>query len=289
LGPAPAARTGEGAVLDGAGTAARAPEAGRAEGEASRADVGLQLLGDLAPKSVGWTYPLADEARRCFAGHASGALGGPVSRQLFGLVLRGTRWLQPRGRWGPLPLRTAWMTRAPCTCAYGYGGAQVRPTTFPPWMRDVMTACMPLCGLDAEAAWPNSCNLNLYNDGQHSVGWHADNEALFQGKARDCRIISLSLGETRLFEIKCKGGGTQKLQLADGDLCTMEGLTQKHYQHRVPKEFGRRVGKRINLTWRWVVEHAADCGSAAPAPASAVAAAVPESSVAASALPLRGG
>eukprot|EP00971_Amphidinium_carterae_P050705 998363-Amphidinium_carterae.1 len=26
------------------------------------------------------------------------------------------------------------------------------------------------------------------------VGWHADNEKLFQGKFRDCRIISLSLG-----------------------------------------------------------------------------------------------
>jgi hypothetical protein len=25
------------------------------------------------------------------------------------------------------------------------------------------------------------CNLNLYVDGNHSVGWHADDESLFQG------------------------------------------------------------------------------------------------------------
>ena len=27
--------------------------------------------------------------------------------------------------------------------------------------------------------WPDSCNLNLYTDGGMSVGWHADDEALF--------------------------------------------------------------------------------------------------------------
>uniref|UniRef100_A0A7S0A2R0 Fe2OG dioxygenase domain-containing protein n=1 Tax=Pyrodinium bahamense TaxID=73915 RepID=A0A7S0A2R0_9DINO len=103
--------------------------------------------------------------------------------------------------------------------------------------------------------------MNLYEDGQHSVGWHADNESLFQGKVRDCRIISLSLGQTRKFELKCKGGGFHRMFLSDGDLCTMEGLTQKYYQHRVPKEGGGKVGARINLTWRWVVEHTAGCAT----------------------------
>ena len=34
------------------------------------------------------------------------------------------------------------------------------------------------------------------------------------------------------------------MELGDGDVCTMEGLTQKHYQHRVPKEGG---GERAPL------------------------------------------
>ena len=29
--------------------------------------------------------------------------------------------------------------------------------------------------------WPDSCNLNLYESGDHSVGWHSDGEFLFQG------------------------------------------------------------------------------------------------------------
>merc|ERR1712110_190764 len=46
--------------------------------------------------------------------------------------------------------------------------------------------------------------------------------------------------------------------LGDGDLCTMEGLCQKHYQHRVPKQIEAQ-GPRINLTWRWLVRHHKTC------------------------------
>merc|ERR1711948_34492 len=89
-------------------------------------------------------------------------------------------------------------------------------------------------------------------------GWHADNESLFQGKVTDCRIISLSLGQARKFELRCNGD-FHRLVLSDGDLCTMEGLVQKHYLHRVPKENGKGTETRINLTWRWVVLHGGEC------------------------------
>merc|ERR1719433_2527875 len=230
----------------------------------------LQLLGNVAPKGTAWTYPLADEASRCFAGYLPRAIEESAAQRFYKTVESGTKWLQPSGRWGPLPLRTAWMTREPCTCTYGYGGAMVSPEPYPPWMQELLAACMPLCGLPLPSQWPNSCNLNLYVDGQHSVGWHADNEDLFQGKVADCRIISLSLGQTRKFELKWRGGGFHRLDLANGDLCTMEGLTQKHCQHRVPKEGGKKIGSRINLTWRWVVKHNASCAlSATAAPCGA--------------------
>eukprot|EP00931_Biecheleriopsis_adriatica_P093006 TRINITY_DN66754_c0_g1_i1.p1 TRINITY_DN66754_c0_g1~~TRINITY_DN66754_c0_g1_i1.p1 ORF type:complete len:318 (-),score=32.05 TRINITY_DN66754_c0_g1_i1:37-990(-) len=218
---------------------------------------GIELLGDLAPEAVGWTYPLLEEEWRCFAGYLKGALTEGERARFFRLIHDGTDWLQPSGRWGPLPLRTAWMCEPPCTCKYRYGGAEVLPVAYPAWMKEVMAACMPLCGLLSPDLWPNSCNLNLYVDGQHSVGWHADNESLFQGKFQDCRIISLSLGQTRKFELKC-GRDMHRLDLADGDLCTMEGMTQKYYQHRVPKDSGKKIGPRINLTWRWIVKHC-DC------------------------------
>jgi len=221
---------------------------------------GIELLGDLAPENANWTYPLLDQEWRCFAGYLKEALTPEERGRCFELVRRGTTWLQPSGRWGPLPLKTAWMCAEEFkTCKYRYGGAEVLPVAFPNWMQEVMATCMPLCGLLDPSQWPNSCNLNLYVDGQHSVGWHADNEDLFQGKFQDCRIISLSLGQTRKFELKC-GKDFHRLDLGDGDLCTMEGMTQKHYQHRVPKEFDKKLGERINLTWRWIVKHG-DCAS----------------------------
>eukprot|EP00439_Symbiodinium_sp_Y106_P036799 s406_g4.t1 len=212
----------------------------------------LELVGDLAPRGVDWSYPLFQEDWRCFAGYLPGALSPKIRARFFQLVHDGTEWLQPSGRWGPLPLKTAWMCRSPCACKYRYGGAEVLPAPFPDWMDEVMSVCMPLCGLPPHK-WPNSCNwddliqadfcgfgcnLNLYMDGQHSVGWHADNEALFQGKVRDCRIISLSLGQSRRFELLCEQD-FHRLDLSDGDLCTMEGMTQKYYKHRVPKELRR--------------------------------------------------
>mmetsp|Transcript_120068 Transcript_120068/g.224461 ORF Transcript_120068/g.224461 Transcript_120068/m.224461 type:complete len:339 (-) Transcript_120068:71-1087(-) len=240
------------------------------QGEASREEVGLKLLGELAPANASWTYPLADDEWRCYAGYLPGALAKPAADRFFDLIKTGTRWLQPSGRWGPLPLKTAWIAQAPCSCTYRYGGAEVAPDNFPQWMEEVLSVCMPLCGLHAREAWPNSCNLNLYVDGQHSVGWHADNESLFQGKVRDMRVISLSLGQSRKFELRC-GKAFHRLNLDSGDLCTMEGLTQKHFLHRVPKENGCKR-PRINLTWRWIVEHLPGCVCAKARSAAASAA-----------------
>lgn len=223
----------------------------------------IDLLGDLAQEIADWSYPLLDEEWHCFAGYLPRAVPEELRPRFFDLVREGTEWLQPTGRWGPLPLRTAWMCALPCTCRYRYGGAEVSPLPFTDWMLEIMASCMRLCGL-ASHEWPNSCNLNLYMDGEHSVGWHADDEALFQGKHQDCRIISLSLGQTRRFELRC-GKDFHCLELKDGDLCTMEGLTQKYYRHRVPKVQGPKIGPRINLTWRWIVQHSKLCPSCASA------------------------
>merc|ERR1711862_338785 len=117
---------------------------------------------------------------------------------------------------------------------------------------------MPFCGLPDATAWPNSCNLNLYEDGGMSVGWHSDDERLFNGKFQDIRIISFSLGARRKFELRPNWPDTgmvpiKPVLLGNGDLMTMEGMTQKHFQHRVPKEAVQ--GPRINLTWRWTLKH----------------------------------
>merc|ERR1712032_1048859 len=114
---------------------------------------------------------------------------------------------------------------------------------------------MPYCGIESSEDWPTSCNLNLYEDGGMSVGWHSDDERLFQGKFQDIRIISLSLGQQRQFQLRInhpepgeKRMRTSIIRAGDGDLITMEGMCQKHFQHRVPKEVDVDA-PRINLTW----------------------------------------
>merc|ERR1711862_820467 len=170
---------------------------------------------------------------------------------------------------GPIPRKTAWMV-APggCSCTYRYGRIEVEPQVYPPWMIQLMQLIMPLAGCNDMACWPNSCNLNLYEDGGMSVGWHSDDESLFQGKFQDIRIISFSLGVQRKFEIRANWPeqGEQPVRtimLGDGDLCTMEGMLQKHFQHRVPKE-GNVEGERINLTWRWIMKHTPRCPACRP-------------------------
>lgn len=211
-------------------------------------------------ENAGWSYVLSDERRQCFAAHMPAALSADASKRLMHEA-RCAEWLQPHGRHGLIPRKTQWMVKEPCACHYLYGGLRVQPQPFSKWVQEAMELCMPLCGLPDPRSWPNSCNLNLYEDGSHSVAWHADDERLFQGKVRSCTIISLSLGHTRSFLLKPRlsFGRPLRMRLASGDLCTMEGLTQKYYVHRVPKEYADGVGPRVNLTWRWIERHCRGC------------------------------
>merc|ERR1712060_614764 len=113
-----------------------------------------------------------------------------------------------------------------------------------------MNVYMPYCGFVDPATWPDSCNANLYENGSQAVGWHSDDEPLFQGLRQDIRILSLSLGQRRTFVIRKNWPedgevSSYKMFLGNGALCTMEGMLQKHFQHRVPKE-REDLGPRIN-------------------------------------------
>jgi len=96
----------------------------------------------------------------------------------------------------------------------------------------------------------NSVLLNLYRDGNDSMGFHADNEKALG----PCPVIaSVSLGATRRFQLrytgKQKGIAGRDLDLGDGSLLVMRGTTQHFWRHGVPKQ-KTPVGPRINLTFR---------------------------------------
>jgi len=204
-----------------------------------------------------------DDARRSYASFLPSPLDEAEKTHFFNTIRDDTEWQQPEGRLGPIPRKTAWMVAKGCECFYSYGGIQVDPKEFPPWMISLMSKVMPLCGLKDEKDWPTSCNINLYEDGGMSVGWHADDEALFQGKFRDIYIVSLSLGVTRKFELRLNWPDpgekpVRRVFLSSGDVMTMEGMVQKHFMHRVPREENIE-GPRINLTWRWILKHRPRC------------------------------
>lgn len=237
--------------------------------EEHRSQTGLQLVGELAPPSLQWKYLLSDEQRRCFIGYLPRTLSKDVCASFFSKATDCTSWMQPENPNGSkMPRKTAWMVGPHCDCHYCYGRFFVAPVPYPPWMVSLMEWIMPCCGINDSSQWPNSCNLNLYEGGDMSVGWHADDEQLFQGKFRDCKIISLSLGAARSFELRANWSSsddaTLNLMLGDGDLCTMEGMVQKYFQHRVPRE--NLKGARINLTWRWILKHSTRCPAARARP-----------------------
>ena len=93
-----------------------------------------------------------------------------------------------------------------------------------------------------------TCLLNLYRDGKDSNGWHADDE---KELGQNPVIASITLGQERFFHLKHKKKKDlkQKLLLKHGSLLLMEGETQHHWLHQIPKTT-RNIGERINLTFR---------------------------------------
>lgn len=232
--------------------------------EKPREEMGLKLIGE-EPSCAGanWQYPLNDANRRSYGGLLKCPFTQETNQMFYQAVKDGIEWIQPMGPHGPIPRQTAWLVSPGCSCTYRYGSIEVPPQEYPPFMIELMNQCMPYFGCADQSQWPNSCNVNLYEDGGASVGWHGDDERIFNGKFQDIRILSLSLGQRRKFELRVNyvspGERPEKLvMLNSGDLMTMEGMCQKHYQHRVPKEHGVS-GPRINLTWRWNVKHTPQC------------------------------
>ncbi len=98
----------------------------------------------------------------------------------------------------------------------------------------------------------NSVLVNLYRDGNDSMGWHSDHEPELGDKPV---IASLSIGAVRRFRLKPRQASLRRelsvIELGHGSLLRMAGDTQRHYLHDLPKA-GAGVGPRINLTFRQI-------------------------------------
>lgn len=152
------------------------------------------------------------------------------------------------GREVPAPRLSAWHGEP--GCSYRYSGVRYEPHALGPVMQRVRARIEALC-----AQRFNCVLLNLYRDGQDSMGWHSDDEPEL---GPDPFIASLSLGESRRFLLRSRAepGRRHECLLTDGSLLLMEPSLQAAWQHALPKS--RRVsGPRLNLTWRFIAPRAA--------------------------------
>lgn len=235
-----------------------------------------QPLELLRHRGTGWQAIVDDHVRRSFMYFRRSTWPAELLMQEFQAIEANTRWIVLRSKPGMVTRSTAWCVRRGCCCRYVYGDVSVEPQPRPAWLADVEARVLGEgCGLDP-SEWPNGVNMNLYENEDQNVGWHSDDEGLFRGCEQDCRIISASWGESRKFEVALKDfqhesgrpsiykESIRSITLEAGDLCSMEGLFQRHYSHQIakgPSAFEQIPPslKRINLTWRYIVQHKPYC------------------------------
>jgi len=192
--------------------------------------------------------PIPDGDVRYFAG----AFGPGEADSLFRELRAGIDWQQEDivmfGRRRRVPRLVAWHGDPGAT--YRYSGVTHEPRPWTPALRRIQRRVEELT-----AQRFNAVLLNLYRDGRDGMGWHADDEPEL---GPDPAIASVSLGATRRFRMRHRRRKQQvlDLELEHGSLLLMQGPTQHHWVHALPKTT-RPVGERINLTFRRVAPRTA--------------------------------
>jgi len=93
-----------------------------------------------------------------------------------------------------------------------------------------------------------TAGLCLYRDGNDSVAWHGD--TIGRSSTEDTMVAILSLGATRTFALRPRGGGRSlRIQHRHGDLLVMGGSCQRTWEHAIPKT-NRSTGPRISIQFR---------------------------------------
>ena len=168
------------------------------------------------------------------------------SRKAFERLQAETPWEQPEivmfGKKYPQAGKSTWHTNTGVNYVY----SRIERVAHP--MTDLLDEFRLKCESVAGASF-NSVLVNLYRDGNDSVSWHADNEAI---NGREPTIASVSLGATRRFDLRHRETKqTVRVDLEDGSLLVMSGLSQICWVHQIAKT-KTAVGPRINLTFRLV-------------------------------------
>ena len=157
-------------------------------------------------------------------------------------------WEQHRikifGKWVDCPRLSAWYGDS--EALYSYSSLSLTPKAWTTTLLEVRNQ------LAETIEKPfNSVLLNLYRNGNDSMGWHSDDE---WEMGLDPVIASISLGSSRKMKFRHRFDSQVSnfaLELTKGSLLIMAGTTQKFWQHEIPKT-KKLVGDRLNLTFRFI-------------------------------------
>jgi alkylated DNA repair dioxygenase AlkB len=129
--------------------------------------------------------------------------------------------------------------------SYRYSGSARTPQPWTPLLNDIREQC--------ERQTDHTFNgvlVNFYRDGNDHLGWHSDDELV---NGPEPLIASISLGAERRFDMRHRDSGeVVSTSLSHGSLLVMSGLSQKYWEHRIPK-MPRIVDPRVNLTFRRLI------------------------------------
>lgn len=166
---------------------------------------------------------------------------------LFEWLLDNVPWQQDDivmyGKKMPIPRLQAWF--GDINADYGYSGITLTTLPWLPALKQLKTEIE-----HKTQSTFNAALVNLYRDGNDTVGWHSDDEPEL---GLQPTIASISLGETREFQLKHKVSKEKlSIRLTSGSLLVMSGNTQHCWQHCVPRS--KRVqSPRINITFRKII------------------------------------
>jgi len=163
----------------------------------------------------------------------------------FDILKKDIDWKQEQinlyGKVHDIPRLTAWYGEPNKT--YVYSGIEVKSVPWTQPLLQIKEKVETVSNIQF-----NSVLLNFYRSGDDGVSWHSDDEPEL---GRNPVIGSVSFGEPRPFQLKHKSldDTKQKIILEHGSYLLMQGETQHHWLHQIPKS-KKKMGERINLTFR---------------------------------------
>lgn len=126
--------------------------------------------------------------------------------------------------------------------SYKYANIEMKAKTWNPSLLSLRSKIMEVFDYNFNLVF-----CNLYDDGNHSIGWHSDEDSRM---GIDPAIASVSFGAIRKFSFMEKEGrSTESIWLEHGSLLIMKEGCQRTHLHSLPKT-KKIISQRINLTFR---------------------------------------